>query len=151
MLALPKSLVIARLILINAELLAGLDIDALEETDQRRQIVGRDRDQRVARIFLGRKKTIAVAREDQQPAGEDVMACEQRRKIGRHRAEILADDQAVVLAAFLCKRIAKTLRRLTEIDTIDRLAAGGHQEEAIEAQNMIDAQRPRVPHQRTQD
>ena len=123
-----------------------VDIVRVPEAGERRQVVGGDAGERQRRILVRPLEPVAVLFEIEHLVGQDVHRRHPLAKSVRHRAQILADDQASVAVALQGEDAQQVLERILHIAAGRRRIAARNPEQVHEAHGMIDAQRAGVAH-----
>ena len=114
---------------------------------QGRQVVGAHGRQRGLRVVRRRPEAaVGVVFEHQWPVAQHAGSGQRRAQGVRHRAQVLADHQALVALAFQCQDAQQVAERIGHVGAIGGAGSGGHPPQAHQAHDVVDAQRAAVAH-----
>ena len=120
---------------------------ALPQTAQCRQIVGADGHQRLARVLGRRLEAASIdALEQERTVGKNPGCIESGLKTLGYRSKVFTDHQALVALTFEGDDAEQVLQRAGYIASLGRWLARRYPENARQSDNVIDSQRPALPH-----
>ena len=102
----------------DARTFADLDVRAAPPAAKGRQVVRRDAGQGFAQVAFWRAERVAFALEVQDAIALDLGVAQDIAKARRHRAEVLADDDAVVTVRSLGELVQQVVQRIVDIGSI---------------------------------
>ncbi len=140
----PRALELARVE--QPQGIARGEVGAVPPAGERRQVVRGPRHQRAPRIGRRRLECDAVALEEQQAVGEDLVRLELAAQLLGDGAQVLADHEAALAVALERHDAEQVGERVAHVRALARLAPGRNPPQAREPHHVVDAQRSRAQH-----